>query len=99
MAGPVAESDPDAGHQGPDLGPKFFAGGIGRVRLAPKGGQQDRTVASVRVAGSVAEFVQEGLVIALRVAESVRRRQDDPVGSQVVTGSVSGFVETVHAAG
>ena len=37
MAGPVAKSDPDAGHQGPDLGPKFFAGGVGRVRLAPEG--------------------------------------------------------------
>ena len=99
VAGPVAKSGPGAGHQGPDLGPKFFAGGIGRVRLAPKGGQQDRTVAPVRVAGSVAKFVQEGLVIALRVAESVLRRQDDPVVSQVVTGSVAGFVETVHAAG
>ena len=99
MAGPVAESDPGAGHQGPDLGPELFAGGIGRVRLAPKGGQQDRTVAPVRVAGSVTEFVQEGLIIALRAAESVRRRQDDPILSQMVTGSVSGFVETVHAAG
>ncbi len=95
----MAESDPDAGHQGPDLGPELLAGGIGRVGPAPKGGPQDRTVEPVRVAGPVAEFVQEGLIIALRVGESGGRRQDDPILSQVVTALVAGFVATVHAAG
>ena len=99
MAGPVAESDPDAGHQGRDLGPELFAGGRGRVGPVPKGGGEDRAVQPVRVAGPVAEFVQEGLIIALCAGESVLRRQDDPVLSQAVAGLVAGFVATAHAAG
>ena len=56
-------------------------------------------MAPARVAGPVAEFVQEGLIIALRAGELGGRRQDDPIVSQVVTGLVAGFVATVHAAG
>ncbi len=93
----MADADPFTRHHRGHFRAEFFAGVLGAAEV-PRTVCQGVAVHPVRVAGGVAEFVQGGLVIAVRGRKLLTFRERHLVGLEVVKRAVAANVGDVDPA-